>query len=568
MTSFWRDCLTRLKNFIHRLPGFSTAGPHSLGFLNAAQFGGVLNDNIFKLVIVFLLIDVEGKQKASSILSAAGAIFVVPFLLFSSAAGVLADRFSKQKLLMLMKVAESIIMTLAIIAFAYKSEWACYTLLFVLATHSATFGPSKYGIIPELVPPEAVSKANGLITSFTYLAIIIGTFLASFLTEISNRNFVLVAGFCLLVALGGLLCTFGIKRTPAQRTLKQINFLFVTEIVQTLLFSRQIKHLFTAICGSAFFLFIGAFAQLNIIPFALQSLNLSEVAGGYLFLAIALGIAFGAMIAGKISKKHVELGLPCLSGFTIGLFLILLAAFSHHLIMVILFLILLGVCGGAFIVPFDSFIQISSPNEKRGQVIGAANFLSFCGVLIASFCLYFFSEILGLSSASGFAIMGVITLIVSVLFTMRLSDLAFPYFAKRLIRPFFPIELIDYSLLEASPQAILVFHNATWWHAFLLLIIQPNLTFMIPVEQKQTFAWLKKLFYSLHYIPYQKDPSSLLKESETLNPEGKMPCFFLKKDQKNDQKQLLRFFKRNPQAVFVTVERERRFSVKIVFSKA
>jgi acyl-[acyl-carrier-protein]-phospholipid O-acyltransferase / long-chain-fatty-acid--[acyl-carrier-protein] ligase len=568
MVSFWRSRFDAIKSLLHRLPGFSRHGPHSLAFLNAAQFFGVLNDNIFKLAIVFLLIDAEGPQNASNILSAAGAIFVVPFLLFSSSAGILADRISKQKLLMLMKVAEMIIMTIALFAFAYKSEWACYTLLFLLSTHSAAFGPSKYGIIPELVTSESLSKANGLITSFTYLAVIIGTFLASFLTEITHRNFILVASFCLLVAILGFLSTLGIKRTPAQRSIKQINFLFIREIYQTLVFSKTIKHLLTAIFGSAFFLFIGAFAQLNIIPFTLQSLHLDEVSGGYLFLATALGIALGAIVAGRASKKRVELGMSCLAGFLIAVFLMLLFLFSHHLIAVIILLVLLGICGGAFIVPFDSFAQLFSPDGKRGQVIAAANFLSFCGVLVASFALYLFSEIFGISSASGFAVMGVITLIVSCIFTMRLSDLALPYFSKKLMRPFFPIELIEFSLLEKSQQPLLIIPKATWFHACLLLSVQPNLFFIIP-SAKSSFLWLKNLFYSFYYIPYKGNPSALLHPIKEIEKQGGIPCLFLREKMQKENAEIVNVIKDNPEAFFVHIERSgaKRLSMQIIFSK-
>ncbi len=129
--------MSSLKRIYNKIPSFSKSGRFSLGFLNSAQFLGVINDNVFKFVMAYLLIDALGFSKASSILSATGAIYVIPFLLFSSAAGILADRFSKQKLLVVMKVAEMIVMALAIVAFATKSIWGCYTLLFLLSTHSA-----------------------------------------------------------------------------------------------------------------------------------------------------------------------------------------------------------------------------------------------------------------------------------------------------------------------------------------------------------------------------------------------------------------------------------------------
>src|SRR3972149_1624023 len=189
---------------------------HSLGFLNIAQFLGVINDNLFKLVLVFMLIQVHGEKHANTILSLAGAIFVIPFLLFSSSAGVLADRYSKQLILRYIKAVEIVIMLLAFPAFAFKSGWAGYSLLFLLAAQSAVFGPAKYGIIPELVPKESISKANGFITSFTYLGIIIGTFFASFITEITGYNFLLVVSFALTLALIGFVASYGVRYTPPQ----------------------------------------------------------------------------------------------------------------------------------------------------------------------------------------------------------------------------------------------------------------------------------------------------------------------------------------------------------------
>ena len=299
----------RLKNFLIGIPGcLHQRSANSLIMLNIAQFLGVVNDNLFKFAMAYLLIDNLGQEMASSILSATGAIYVIPFLLFSSSAGILADRFSKQKLLVVMKIVEMVIMLLAFFAFAKANVIACYTLLFLLSAHSALFGPSKYGIIPELVTSEKVSRANGIITAFTYLAVILGTFLSSFLTEITDRRFTLIIVFCFLIAAGGLFTSLRIKPTPAQGSQKKVNFLFIREIFATLKASRKIPHMLPAILGSAFFLFLGGFTQLNIIPYVIKCLHLSEVTGGYLFLLTALGIALGSYLAGKGSKKKNRAG--------------------------------------------------------------------------------------------------------------------------------------------------------------------------------------------------------------------------------------------------------------------
>jgi acyl-[acyl-carrier-protein]-phospholipid O-acyltransferase/long-chain-fatty-acid--[acyl-carrier-protein] ligase len=392
------------------------------------------------------------------------------------------------------------------------------------------FGPSKYAIIPELVPKDRISRANGLITSCTYLSIILGTFLASFLTEITGRNYVIVAAFCLMVAIIGFISTFGIRRTPAQGSDKKAHFLFIREIYATLVFCRTRKHLLLAIFGSAYFLFIGAFVQLNIIPFAITSLNLSEIAGGYLFLSTALGIAFGAYLGGKVSKKRIELGLSCFSGLLISLFLVLLWVYSYHLVAVVIFLVMLGVFGGFFIVPFDSFIQIFSPNEKRGQIIAANNFLSFCGVLLASLALYVYSAVLGFSPSLGFAVTGFLTLLLSLLMISRLSDLSLPFYSRHILHPFNHVKTVNLELIEKNPNAILILQKATWNKAMLLLGVAPNAHLLIRKGGKSRFPWFNWVFYSVHLIPSDTNLQPLLEKAKEMADETLNPCILVESD--------------------------------------
>lgn len=479
--------------------------------------------------MVFLLIQTEGPARASSILSAAGATFVVPFLLFSTTAGILADRFSKQRLLMIMKAAEIGIMFLALFAFAFQSSWASFLLLFLLATHSAAFAPSKYAIIPEVVPKEKVSRANGLITSFTYLAIILGTFLASFLTEITDRNFVLVVTCCLLIAIIGFLSTFGIKKTPAQGSDKKLNLLILQDVFRTLKICGQRKYLLVTIFSAAFFLFVGAFTQLNIIPFGMQSLDLSAADGGYLFLSTAIGIALGSFIAGKLSKKQVEPGISCLAGLGMGVIFLLLDLFSSYLVVVVILLMFLGICGGLFIVPLDSFNQINSMDEKRGQVMALVNFLSFIGVLLASFALYLFSQLLGLSSAHGFALTGLITLAVSAIMIIRLSDLFFSFMGRKVFRKIYKTEIENIELFQKTKHPVLVLQGATWGKAFRLLGLFPNLKLLVLKPQGKK-VWFEKLFPAIHLVPNENSYEELFVKADEYREENKIPCFLIEEE--------------------------------------
>jgi len=492
---------------------------NSIWMLNLTQFFGVINDNLYRLLLAFLCISILGQDKASAILSMAGAVYVLPFLLFSSSAGILADRFSKQKMIVILKLFEVIITLLIVIAFYYKSMVGAYSLLFLLATHSALFGPPKYGIIPELVSkdniskangmitaftymamifgtflasfiPELVSKdniskANGMITAFTYMAMIFGTFLASFITEISSKNFVIAALVCLVVAIFGLISSFCIKKTAPQDGQKKMNFLFIREIYHTLQFCKEIKYLRQSIFGSAFFLFIGSFAQLNIIPFSIESLGLSDVIGGYLFLIIAIGIAIGSYFCGKWMKSKIELGISCIAGFALGIVFILLSLSSFSLMLSGICLILMGVCGGIFVIPFDTFNQINSPIEKRGQVIAAANFLSFTGVLVASIALYVLNDLLKLPPSLSFFLIGLFTLFISFLITLRLSGTSLHFIAKKIILPISKVNLD--CVRDISNDGLFLLENSTIYKTLLFIGMTPEVHLLLPKRKNRPF---------------------------------------------------------------------------------
>ena len=174
-----------LKPIIRKLSSFT--------YLNITQFLGALNDNIYKLLIVYFLIQLDGIEHSHWILASTGAVFVLPFLLFSASSGTLADRFSKRNIIVLTKVLELVTMLAAVFTFYFETQIGCYCVLFLLATQSAIFGPSKYGIVPELVSTDKISKANGIMTSFTFLAIILGTFLASFILDVTGRHFIVAS---------------------------------------------------------------------------------------------------------------------------------------------------------------------------------------------------------------------------------------------------------------------------------------------------------------------------------------------------------------------------------------
>lgn len=503
----------------------------SFTFLNITQFLGAMNDNLYKLLIIYFFIQLEGIENSHIVLATTGALYVLPFLLFSSSAGILADRYSKRNIIVLTKVLELLIMISGLISFYYSTKLGSYITLVFLATHSVLFSPSKYGILPELLPPEKISRSNGMMTSFTYLAIILGTFFASFLVDITGRNFIFASIFCVLISVTGLASSFCIQYTPPSGSKKSLDVHFIADIYKTLKMSSQYPSLLPAILGSSFFLFLGAYVQLNMIPFAVQSLNLTDVQGGYLFLLTAIGIGTGSIIAGKISGKRVELALTPLAGLGITCSFYLLDFFSDNLIATIFLVIIIGVFGGIYLIPLDSYVQITSPKQYIGQAIASTTFLSFLGVLCASALLYILTGIFGLSAHTGFSIIGTLTLMITVFYTYLFFDYLTRFVGMILSRIHFRTVYEGTENIPESPALYICTHTA-WNDTLLFLGAQRRrMRFFIEHEQEHS-KWLKKLYRMLRVVlipeieALENNPNCLTAIKKTLE-KGISVCIFI-----------------------------------------
>lgn len=380
--------------------------------LNTIQFLAAINENVFKLLCAYFLIDLIGVTKSSQIMAIIGALFILPFLLFSSVGGILADKCSKSRVTLATRFLELLCLVFAAILFSQKVVWSPYVLLLIMATLSALFGPSKYGIIPELLPKERLLYGNGLIACFTYLGIIIGTTLASLILWATKENFT-VAILCIIaIALSGFLISLFLPRTPIENADKPIRFFIYVELWEGLKQMWQIPFLFSAFFAYCYFLFIGAFVQLNSIPYVVEILHFKDIYGGYIFLFSSLGLGIGAYLMSRYSTENLLL-VP-FSGTAISIILCLFFFFPHPWWLVIVWMVLLGFFGGVFIVPPQTFIMKASPEQDRGRNFATANFFSFAFALLASLALYTLNTLFLFSPDTSFLIIGIINFLVII----------------------------------------------------------------------------------------------------------------------------------------------------------
>jgi MFS family permease len=130
------------------------------------QFFGAFNDNVFKnaLVIFITIRDFSiGGVSSQQMVALCGGIFILPFFLFSATAGQLADKVSKSRLMMWIKVWEILVMAIGAYGFLTGSVLLLLVTLFFMGLHSAFFGPVKYSILPQLLRKDELVSGNAYV---------------------------------------------------------------------------------------------------------------------------------------------------------------------------------------------------------------------------------------------------------------------------------------------------------------------------------------------------------------------------------------------------------------------
>lgn len=378
----------------------------------ATQFQNAFSDNALKnLVILLVLAHPTTEAQRHTHVALAGALFAAPFILFSMLGGWLADRFSKQRVMQAVKISEIAIMLFAALGLYLHSLPLQLGAIFLMGCHSAIFGPSKYGILPELLPHDRLSWGNGILELLTFLGIIAGTVTGSFFAGTFTDS-AWIAGLILSgVAVIGWFCSSGIGETPAANPQAPARINPIKDLVSELRKMSLDRDLWRANWGNTGFFFLAALVQMNLILHAKEVLRLSETQNGLLNAALAIGIGGGSVIAGyasrgKIEYRLVPIGATIMAGATIPMGLAATSAplFSSALVC-------LGLGAGLFIVPIAAVLQHRPSADSKGAVQGAASVLSFVGILGASGVQFVLNEYLGFTSGTVFWFCGITALL-------------------------------------------------------------------------------------------------------------------------------------------------------------
>jgi acyl-[acyl-carrier-protein]-phospholipid O-acyltransferase/long-chain-fatty-acid--[acyl-carrier-protein] ligase len=374
------------------LPNVSPRSERGFWSLTVTQFQGAYSDNILRNLLLSMIVGMGlSRNERETFVSVVTFIFSVPFILLSMPGGWLADHFSKRQITIWTKVMELGSMAVATAGLATHSLALSLAALTLVASQAALFGPSKYGLLPELLPAKRLSWGNGVIELGTFLAIIIGTVTGATLAERLHGHEV-YTGYALLgLALVGLLTSLGVDKVPAAAPGKRFRFNIASDLWHQIKVMYGDRPLFLAVAGNTYFWFLGSLLFSTIVVYGPDVLHIGQTRTGYLNASLALGIGIGSVTAGYLSGNKIEYGLIPLGSIGMTCTGLILGATHHGLFGSAVLLGLLGFFAGFFAVPVNALIQHRPPEKDKGGIIAAANLLSFVGIALSAGVYYVFT---------------------------------------------------------------------------------------------------------------------------------------------------------------------------------
>lgn len=370
---------------------------HSRGFayLNVTQFCGAANDNLLKQLLMFGV--ASGGIWADKLGAGAQAVgslaLAVPFVMLSGFAGQFCDRYSKRQVTIIVKLSEVFIAALALWGLVQSNMWIVLLSLILISIQSAFFSPAKYGILPEILPLEKLSRANGTINMFTYVAVILGGAFGGVLYDLYAPNLAerpdaephrwLPGLMLVVVGAIGTATSFGLPHVRPKNPSLPIRPLLFRTYLDTY---REIRGtaLATVIWAWSLFYFIVGGVAILILPDYKELLGISATQASGLMALLGISIGIGDFAAGRISGKRIrpELVSVGVVGTTVSFFILSVIPLNYFLVAVCL--ALSGFLSGFYMVPLQTMTQHLSTEEQRGRVLGLWNCASSLGIIVGN----------------------------------------------------------------------------------------------------------------------------------------------------------------------------------------
>ncbi len=414
------------------------------------------------------------------------AMILLPFILLFSPSGYISDRFSKS--LVVRYAALSAVVLTLLITLSYYQGWfyVSFALTLLLAIQSAIYSPAKYGLIKELAGVENLGVANALVQAVTIVAILLSAIVFSVIFESyyidsdtpkEILQHVVIIGW-VLVALS-ILEAFMAFKLPliapkrASEPFKIGSYVKLNYLKQNLKLIKSDENIWLSIIGLSIFwgvsqVIVAAF------PAHYKAVMMDEnVIIIQAILAVsAIGLVAGSIVAGRISKLHIELGIVPVGA--VGIFIaLLLFTYATNIYTMGAASMIFGFFGALFIVPLNASMQYFAKDSELGVVLAGNNFIQNIVMVLFLLLTILFVQ-LGLSSSMLFMLSATVTLIGTLYAITKLPHLFMRILLLPILKSRYELHIKGLANLPQSGGVLLLGNHISWIDWLIIQIASPR----------------------------------------------------------------------------------------------
>lgn len=537
----------------------------SFFFLIGAMFQGAFSDNLYRLMLVVMMVGVanrtatsveEANATAANYQSIMGALFMLPYVLAVALAGSLADRFSKTRVVRWMKWLEVAVMGLAALAFAFgdlllgpgRGIWLGAGVLFLMGLQSALFSPARYGIMAELLPERRLAWGNGIAQGAIFVGIVLGTIAGPALFGLVGEATWQAGALLVGCGLVGVVLTYQMHLVPPANPSKPIAVEPFTPVFRTLRMIWADVGMRWSTVGVVTWWSAAMMLQGGAVLAATNVLGLGPTETGIALVPVVVAMGLGCFLASYFSSSRIELGLVPFgaAGMFVGCMIVWMAIPSPDAIAAArlsdegvggwltwglpLLIGLVASTMGFFVVPLEAFINERAESGQRGAVWAAQNVLTAVGMIIGS------GFVAGLTSlrsdpADVFLGAGVLMAIAGLVICLRFPRLPLRFFVLILLYRRYRIVARGLENIPQNGGALLAPNHQSYLDGILIssVLDRPVRFVMSRMVYKRWFVYpFARLTRS---IPIEQDQSpreliAALREASTEVANGGIVCIF------------------------------------------
>jgi MFS family permease len=381
-----------------------------LARLLAGEFVSSIGDWLY---LVALLVVVYQRENSAALLGVIGAARVLPYVVLSVPAGIVADRFDRKTVLLVTDIARGVCMLLLAWLVATEASLVAIVVVTILATSLATFfGPTIGAYLPSLTRDESeLGPANSAWASLDNFAFVIGPAIAGVLITVGG----LTLAFLLNAVTFGIIAVVlwglpsGNSATPPDDEPDATR-----EPVAS--FGSQLRRLRRPLSGMTLINAVDGFVfgglGILTVVIAVDVLGQGEATTGYLNAAIGVGGVLGAVGSGILVLRR-KLAPPLLSGgIVLGIGMIVLGQVGS--LAPALIAVAIAAAGSLLVdVVSTTLFQRTVPDAIRGRTLGVLNTIAIAFYAAGSLLLPVLAGVYGIvpTLAAAGALMIVATLV-------------------------------------------------------------------------------------------------------------------------------------------------------------